>query len=282
MITALFPEGKEKCLTLSYDDGVTQDKRLIELFNQYGIKATFNLNSGCFGKCCPANGFSKPVTHNKVEATEVRTLYKGHEVAVHTLTHPHLEYLSGETIAYEVRQDKENLEKLVGYPVTGMAYPYGTYNDIVRKEIKKAGIRYSRTVQTTKTFGIPQDFLCWHPTCHFGEECMELLMDHFLNSSQENCDLSRLKIFYVWGHSYELDGHNTWGKMEDFCKRLSDQPDIWYATNIEIVEYHDAVKNLVFSEDKSLVKNPSAISVWLNVNDTVVRVAAGEITALPE
>ncbi len=35
-----------KYLTFSYDDGVTQDIRLIELFNKYGMKATFNINSG--------------------------------------------------------------------------------------------------------------------------------------------------------------------------------------------------------------------------------------------
>ena len=48
-----------KSLTFSYDDGVTQDVRLIEIFNKYGLKATFNLNSEllgnrdslvCFGK----------------------------------------------------------------------------------------------------------------------------------------------------------------------------------------------------------------------------------------
>lgn len=282
MILPLFPEGREKCLTLSYDDGVSQDRRLIKLFNQYNLKATFNLNSGCFGKCCPANGFSKPVTHHKIEATEVRSLYQGHEVAVHTLTHPHLEFLSSETIAYEILQDKENLEKLVGYPVTGMAYPFGTYNEMVLEEMKKIGIRYSRTVQTTKTFGIPQNFLCWHPTCHFGEDCMVMLIQRFLNSSRENCEQSRLNIFYVWGHSYELDGNDTWELMEDFCRRLSGQPDVWYATNMEIVTYHDAIKGLVFSEDKRIVKNPHAQTVWLNVNDTVVRVNGGEITVLPD
>ena len=41
--------GKNKALTFSYDDGVTQDKRLIEIFNKYGLKATFNLNSELLG-----------------------------------------------------------------------------------------------------------------------------------------------------------------------------------------------------------------------------------------
>ena len=45
-----FPEGKKKAFTASYDDGAIQDLRLIELFKKYKIKATFNLNSGLFGK----------------------------------------------------------------------------------------------------------------------------------------------------------------------------------------------------------------------------------------
>lgn len=36
--------GKMKAVTLSYDDGVAQDIRLIELLDRYGLRATFNLN----------------------------------------------------------------------------------------------------------------------------------------------------------------------------------------------------------------------------------------------
>ena len=43
-----FPGGKHKALTLSYDDGKEQDRRLVALFNQYGIKGTFHINSGLF------------------------------------------------------------------------------------------------------------------------------------------------------------------------------------------------------------------------------------------
>ena len=41
-----FPDGKRKAFTVSYDDGWPQDRRLIGLMNKYGIKGTFNLNSG--------------------------------------------------------------------------------------------------------------------------------------------------------------------------------------------------------------------------------------------
>lgn len=276
MIKPLFPEGKDKCFTLSYDDGVTQDRRLVKIFNKYNLKATFNLNSGAFGKQNPACGFDKPVTHNKIEASEVKDLYAGHEVAVHTLTHPRLQYLAKESIAYEIRKDKSNLEALVGYPVTGMAYPFGTYNEVVIDEMKKAGIRYSRTVEATRSFSIPQDFLEWHPTCHFGDDDMLELLERFLESDTFQCDQSRLKVFYLWGHAYELDGHDTWGLMDEFCKQIANKENIWYATNGEIYEYNDAVCRLVYSEDEKIVKNESALDVWLDVDGEVVKVASGE------
>ena len=45
-IYTVFPEGKYKALTLSYDDGREEDRRLISIFRKYDLKATFNLNSG--------------------------------------------------------------------------------------------------------------------------------------------------------------------------------------------------------------------------------------------
>lgn len=280
MIIPLFPEGKKKCLTFSYDDGVTQDRHLVALFNQYHLKATFNLNSGCFGKCAPANGFSKPVTHNKIEASEVSALYQGHEIAIHTRNHPHLETLSSETIAYEIRSDREHLEKLAGYPITGMAYPFGTYNNLVLEELKKAGIQYSRTIQSTKNFSIPQNFLCWHPTCHFGDPDMKILTEQFLTSEQT--PPNNLKLFYIWGHSYELDGNDTWEELEHFCKTISFQKDIWYATNIEFFTYQTALNRLIFSENKKIVQNPSALPIWFAIHHTTFCINGGEILHLPD
>ena len=49
-IYCCFPGGKHKALTLSYDDGRTQDRRLVDIFNRNGIKGTFHLNSGLFDR----------------------------------------------------------------------------------------------------------------------------------------------------------------------------------------------------------------------------------------
>lgn len=43
-----FPDGKCKAATFSYDDGVKADIKLIKIFDKYGVKGTFNLNSILF------------------------------------------------------------------------------------------------------------------------------------------------------------------------------------------------------------------------------------------
>ncbi|MEO6053309.1 MAG: polysaccharide deacetylase family protein [Chthoniobacterales bacterium] len=40
----LFPGGKRKAVTLSYDDGVRQDRKFVEILKRHGVKSTFHLN----------------------------------------------------------------------------------------------------------------------------------------------------------------------------------------------------------------------------------------------
>ena len=46
-----FPDGRRKAFTLSYDDGHICDERLINIFDTYGLKGTFNLNYSRFMSC---------------------------------------------------------------------------------------------------------------------------------------------------------------------------------------------------------------------------------------
>lgn len=135
-----FPGGRKKALTLSYDDGVEQDRRLMQIMDAHGLKGTFNLNSGEYA----ADGtvYPKDQIHRRMSEKEVTELYagSGHEVAVHGLTHPFLEQLPGNVILQEVVKDRENLENQFHTVVRGMAYPFGTYNDQVVECLKMAGL----------------------------------------------------------------------------------------------------------------------------------------------
>ena len=114
-----------KAVTFSYDDGVTQDQRLIDIFDRYGLKCTFNINSGLLGKANSLIREDVTVAHVKPRACEVKNIYKGHEIAAHTLTHPCLCNLPDEEVVRQVEEDRVALSELAGYEVVGMAYPGG-------------------------------------------------------------------------------------------------------------------------------------------------------------
>lgn len=226
---------KNKALTFSYDDGVTQDKRLIEIFNKYGLKGTFNLNSGLLGKTGELLRNGVNVNHTKIKPQDVKGIYDGYEVAVHTLTHPQLKNETDEEIIRQVEQDREKLSDLVGYEVKGMAYPCTAPNEYVVEVVKNnTGVKYARSTKVTYNFN-PSDEMfeyCgtlyhhndWDRLFEIGEEFLEL-------------EAKTPQIMYVWGHAYEFDIFpDRWKKFEEFCEMMSKRNDIFYGTNIQVFE----------------------------------------------
>lgn len=226
--------GKMKAFTMSYDDGVFQDIRLIEILNRYGLKATFNLNSGLFGQQRILQVRGVPVNHNRLKAEDIRGVYAGHEVAAHTVTHAMLPECSQEEIVREVEADRLALSELTGYEVVGMAYANGgeNNNDAVAQVIReRTNIQYARTITCTGNFAIQKNLLRYNPTVfHLRMDEMFALGEQFLAMEPETPQL-----FYVWGHSYELDAENTWNRFEEFCRMMSGHPDVFYGTNREVL-----------------------------------------------
>lgn len=249
-IYVCFPGGKHKVLTMSYDDGKQEDRRLVEIFNRHGIKGTFNVNSGLNND--PA----------RIPQEEYRELYQGHEVACHTVSHPTIARCPLSGVAEEVLEDRKRLEAVMGYPVRGLAYPNGSYSKEICDMLPALGIRYGRVVGNSDNFAMPEDFLHWQATCHHNHRLLEL--------GQQFVDLTKkqyLYMMYVWGHSYEFTNNDNWEVMEDFCALAGGRDDIWYATNIEIVDYMDVVKMAQFAADGSFVYNPCVQSLWICVDD---------------
>lgn len=266
----LYKNFKPKALTFSYDDGEIQDIRLTELFNKYGLKGTFNLNSGFMPE-------KVGTPSSKVALEQIPEVYKGHEVAVHTVHHPFLEKLHTTEIISEIMDDRQTLEKYTGYVVRGMAYPFGTYNSDVLRIIKDCGIKYSRGVGAHHKFHSPQKWLEMDTTCHQAYERIFELADQFV-SLQMTADWRNPEgwLFYIWGHSYEYRTEDDWARMENLCKILSDRDDIWYATNIELYDYIEAYRSLEFSVDGERACNPSAQDVYLMHNGKNYLIPAGK------
>ena len=214
----------KKSVTFSFDDGVKQDVQLVELFNKYGVKCTFNLNTGLANEKCRWVYKGVDVIH--MNKTDMLDLYKGHEVAVHSLTHPFLEKLDEDKIYEQVYQDKCNLEDWYGEEVVGMAYPYGTYDERVLDIVKRCGIKYARTIQNTNEFTPQSDLLQFKANCCFTNPNLHEIIDRFLASES-----NQKQVLYIWGHSYQLGVDMSWEDFENVCKKLTSAKDLVFETN---------------------------------------------------
>lgn len=231
--------GKLKAITFSYDDGVTQDAHLIHLMNKYGIKSTFNLNSGLMGdlRKLELGPSMRTVSHIKFRPDEIKDIYAGHEVAAHTLRHPPLINKPQDYIIDQVENDRLALSEIVGYEVKGFAYPCARtdFDTRVANIIKEnTGIKYARTTIENFSFDLQDNLYEFSPTMHqptsLNDKGFELV-EKFLDMKPD-----KPQILYIWGHSYSLDfSPEGWEAIEKLFQMISGKDDIFYGTNSEVL-----------------------------------------------
>lgn len=264
-----FPNFKRKAVTLSYDDGVIYDQKLIEIMNKNGLKGTFNINSGLFSE----DG------KRRMTKEQALCLFKnsGHEVAIHGKKHLSLAEVPSFFAIDDVLNDRIVLEEMFDTFITGMAYANGSFSDGVVDILKKCGVEYARTTISTEKFDLPNDWLKLAPTCHHDNPKLMQLAHDFIEEKPMNYYWAHSpKLFYLWGHSYEFNDKNNWEVIEEFANYIGNREDIWYATNIEICKYVKAYDLLQFSANGEKVFNPTNLDIYLNYYGNEVLVKAGE------
>ena len=272
-----YPEGKAKAVTFSYDDGVPQDLRLVKLFDDYGMKATFNLNCD----------YMRKVNFTKEQIKE-HFLSKGHEIAVHGANHRANGNMRPIEGIREVLDCRLELEEKCDSIIRGMAYPdcgirqmgsFGTY-EMIKQYLTELDIAYSRTLgEDNDSFMLPEDFHAWMPTAHHKNPQLPEFIDKFLNidiSTKAYHARRVCRLMYIWGHSYEFDRDDNWELIEEICKKLANNDEIWYATNIEIYDYVQAYKSLRYSADGHRIYNPTLYTIWFDVDGVLYSVKSGE------
>ena len=276
-----YPGGKAKAVTFSYDDGVIHDIRLAGIFDKYNMKATFNFN------CC----FMREDNFSKEEIQEY-FLSKGHEIAVHGANHR----ANGNMRAIEGIRDvldcRLELEERCGMIIRGMAYPdcgitafgnFGNY-ETVKNYLTELDIAYARTLGGDNNgFLLPNDFHAWMPTAHHTNPQIFEYIDEFLSldiSTKAYHARRYPRLLYIWGHSYEFDVHNNWELIEEICEKLSGNDEIWCATNIEICDYVNAYKSLVYSANGKMIYNPTLYEIWFDVDGVTYSIKSGETLSL--
>lgn len=229
----------------SFDDGLEQDKKIIPILKEYGLGATFHLNSGLFGDKTyigrigdlgilekPAASFDPAarhilpyVPHFRIPADEVCQVYAGFEIAAHTVSHVNLARVPESERRAQVENDVKALAEKFGQPVIGLAYPYGMGASQSCDILQAAGIQYARTAKSVPGFRFPQDPLamplsCWHVSAKTFES-----LDAFFKADAAGDDL----FFLMFAHGYEFDfgtKESNWNKFKRICEAVAAQDDV--------------------------------------------------------
>ncbi|MBP1551061.1 MAG: polysaccharide deacetylase family protein [Oscillospiraceae bacterium] len=263
MIKRLYPYGKKKAFNITYDDGIQQDIRFVELLNKYNIKGTFNLNSGLMYQqfeWIHENG----MVVKRLPADTVVDLYKNHEVASHTLTHPYMHNMSESEVMQQMQQDKENLEQLFDRKICGFAVPFDFYSNVIADCAQKCGFEYARCSEERFSYTPPENYYWWAASVFHLNPQFEQFVNNFFESKEE------LALCQIVGHSYDLDAENMWETMENILKRISENSDIISMTNIDIVRYLKAMRSAVITEN--FIENNTDTKLWFEVNSNIVAV----------
>ena len=267
MIKRLYPGGKPKAFCITYDDGVVQDIRFVQLMNRYGLKGTFNLNSQLmeddFQWIHPTG-----VTIKRLSPEKAVEVYKGHEIASHSLTHPDFQGLGEEEITRQMLADKEKLEKWFGVKVQGFGLPFDYYSPVVAYCANKCGFEYSRTSSESYSYSPPENYLWWAAGAYHMNPRWRAFAEGFFETDTE------LALCQIVGHSYDLDTENMWEKMESLLKRVSEDETIASMTNIEIVRYLKAIRSVNITGKQ--IHNTTDTDLWYEIKGRVVCVKAGD------
>lgn len=274
-----FPGGLSKAVTLSYDDGCKDDIRFSETICAHGLKCTFNINSGFIAE-------KEGDWHLTREQIKKYLIDTGNEIAVHGKYHRALGKVTPVDGIRDVLECRTELENDFGMIIRGMAYPdsgitrfeNGAEYGNIKQYLTDLGIVYSRTLGgDNDSFALPTDWHAWMPTAHHTNPELFGYIDKFLNEPMSSYDAAQtLRLFYLWGHSFEFENNKNWDLLDKICSALSNKPDVWYATNIEIYDYVSAYRSLVFSADGSMVYNPTLLDIWFTEDGKPYIIKSGE------
>ena len=271
MIQKLYPGGKIKAFNISYDDGVIQDIRFVQLLNRYGLKGTFNLNYGLM-----RSGFTWQhecgMTVRRIPEDEVVSVYQGHEIASHSYSHPYFDNASETEILKELGSDKFFLERLFGREVAGYATPFYYYSDLMAQCVRRCGFEYARISEESNDYSIPEDFYRWRGSKFHWDEDLPEFVQGFLETDQE------LALCQLVGHSYDLDVLHLWDTMEQICLWIGNSTDVWLATHVELVRYLRNMRQLEISDQE--IQNRSDGELWCAVDGHVKKLLPGEKVSL--
>lgn len=212
-----------KYFVFSIDDGTIYDKKIIDIFNRYDIKATFNLNSGLQDFVWYKS--DKPVRRLKLE--EKKEIYQGHEIASHSLTHPYLTMCPDDVTYHEVKDDLDNLKQIFDQDIVSFAFPFEDFNEqkinFIAQIPPLIDIRIS---EIDASFKFPSNR--WHI------KITSWNIDDALNKVKLFLDDKSAELFVFVAHSYDFEFDNTYHKLEKLCQIIKNSDEVKIITMKEL------------------------------------------------
>lgn len=207
-------------IEFSFDDGDQLDLRVADILEAAGFKGTFYIPSLSNGK-----------TKRSLNNAQVMALAgRGHEIGGHTVSHPpDMKLLNDEQLAREIYDNKANLEKLIGKPLTKFCYPRGRYDERVKTAVKSFLYESARTTEVLNTefptdpFAVPTTIHIYPRKEYDGRPWQDVAREQFEIAKSKG----QRGRFHLWGHSWEIDRLNEWTPFENFMEWLK----IEYAKN---------------------------------------------------
>lgn len=231
---------KTVIVTTSWDDGHKLDIRLAALLQKYNVPGTFYISP---------HDHEFPVS-DLLTDTQVKKLSKNFEIGAHTMTHPRLTRISDKKAYEEISDSKTYLEHLIGKEVISFCYPGGNYNDRHARLTANAGFKYARTVKrhihdlkgsifeagtSVNAYNHYQDlwkiarFAHFNPVKAYKYFQWENLAKAMFDRMQKTGG-----VFHLWGHSWEIDAHGDWEKLESVLSYIFNHDNVTYVTNGEL------------------------------------------------
>ncbi len=220
-----------------WDDGVINDLRLTGMLRQYGAKATFNLNPGLMGEeripCTWARPGDTGWSHRgfrsgKLALKDIPEVYQGFELASHCWKHENAGSVPDTDWIKSALDARHYLEDIVQRPCRGFAWPCGVTTPETIRLLHENGFAYARNTKNTDNVTACTEPMELATNCHY--------QDGAFYRKYEEAKKNGCKVFYFWGHSYEMFEYEPlWQQLEDKIRYITEDPDAEWANVIDIV-----------------------------------------------
>jgi peptidoglycan/xylan/chitin deacetylase (PgdA/CDA1 family) len=153
-------DDSARWVAVSFDDAFQNvvANALPEL-EKRNIPATIFVPSGFLGK--QAGWMDRAGETTRIMSAEVLRSLRPELVTIgsHTITHPKLPRLSPGEVRAELAGSRDRLERILGRPVTLLAFPYGRYNGEIVRLSRETGYTRVFTGESVPAFRTPGEFV---------------------------------------------------------------------------------------------------------------------------